>query len=66
MTTRLAWERLYEGEDFEIGEFRGTIDRIHARSVEILDGTERILVRYGQSIAEGKVLSQSDVAAAGS
>ena len=58
------WLRLFEGETFEIGDYEGKIVKIHLREVEIQSQDETRLVRYGESISEGEVVSKDPSVAA--
>ncbi len=58
--TEGKWLRLYEGDTFQIGSLDGKIVRIFPRYVEILAGQDLRLVRFGQSLHDGEIISQAE------
>ncbi len=52
--------RLYEGDEFEVGQFQGTVRRIREKTVEIFSEGDVISVGIGQSLSDGKLLSRAD------
>jgi len=61
--------KLKEGDTVEIGEFKGKIERIFPKKIELRAGDKLMSIKYGQNLSQGQVISQSgesqDVARAG-
>ena len=61
--------KLKEGDTVEIGEFKGKIERIFPKKIELRAGDKLLSIKYGQNLSQGQVISQSgksqDVARAG-
>jgi hypothetical protein len=52
--------RLFEGDEFEVGQFQGKVQRIRSKSVEITSEGDVISVGIGQSLSEGQLIGRAD------
>ena len=52
--------RLFEGDEFEIGQFQGKVERIRSKSVEITSEGDVISVGIGQSLSEGELIGRAE------